>query len=79
LEKGGLLTNLNGILHQHVRDGPVPGAVALVAGGDGLEVATAGTVDIEGSIPMARDSLFRIASITKPIIAAAAMMLVEDE
>ena len=39
---------------------------------------TAGSVDLEGSAPMARDSIFRIASITKPITAAAVMMLVDD-
>lgn len=37
-----------------------------------------GTADVAGTSPMARDSIFRIASITKPITAAAVMMLVED-
>ena len=37
-----------------------------------------GSVDVEGTAPMARDSVFRIASITKPIVAAAVMMLVEE-
>ena len=37
-----------------------------------------GSVDLEGSAPMARDSIFRIASITKPITAAAVMMLVDE-
>ena len=66
------------ILHRAVRDGTVPGAVALVARGDDVEVVTAGSVDAEGSAPMARDSLFRIASLTKPLAAAAVMMLVEE-
>jgi CubicO group peptidase (beta-lactamase class C family) len=69
---------MQGILEGHVTDGAVPGAVALVARGDHVDVHVAGSVDVEGSAPMARDSIFRIASITKPITAAALMMLVED-
>lgn len=54
----------------------VPGAVALVARGDDVEVAHAGTRAIGGE-PMTRDTLFRLASVTKPIMAATAMVLVE--
>jgi CubicO group peptidase (beta-lactamase class C family) len=50
----------------------------LVARRDRVEVQVVGSVDVEGTSPMARDSIFRIASITKPIIAAGVMMLVED-
>ncbi|MER5228312.1 serine hydrolase domain-containing protein [Streptomyces flaveus] len=69
---------LHDTLHRYVDDGRVPGAVGLVARGDDVEVVTAGSVDTSGSAPMARDSLFRIASITKPIAAAAVLMLVEE-
>jgi CubicO group peptidase (beta-lactamase class C family) len=72
------MRSLREVLKQHVEDDSVAGAVALVARGDRIEVEAAGTVDVEGSAPMARDSIFRIASITKPIVAAAVMMLVED-
>ncbi len=72
------MTNLHDILETHVGDGSVPGAVGLVARGDQVEVQAAGSADADGTCPMARDSIFRIASITKPIIAAAVMMLVED-
>ena len=72
------MTSLREVLEAQVRDGVVPGVVALVARGDDAEVAAAGSVDVEGSAPMARDSIFRIASITKPITAAAVMMLVDD-
>ncbi len=64
------MSDLQGVLRAAVDDGSVPGAVALVARGDRAEVAVAG--------PMARDSVFRIASSTKPITAAAVMMLVDD-
>ncbi|GAA4587661.1 serine hydrolase [Planotetraspora phitsanulokensis] len=52
--------------------------VGLVARGDRVEVAAVGHADADGGSPMVRDSIFRVASITKPIIAAAVMMLVED-
>jgi CubicO group peptidase (beta-lactamase class C family) len=72
------MSNLRDVLQIYVSDGSVPGAVGLVAQGGQVEVAAAGAADVEGTRPMARDSIFRIASITKPIIAAAVMMLAED-
>jgi CubicO group peptidase (beta-lactamase class C family) len=71
------MTDLHGVLQTHVNHGSVPGAVALVARGGRTEVAAAGSVSVGGA-PMARDSIFRIASITKPITAAAVMILLED-
>ncbi|MGW3716887.1 serine hydrolase domain-containing protein [Streptomyces sp. NPDC005133] len=73
-----MTTDLHEILDAHVSKGPVPGAVGLVVKGDRTEVRAAGSVDVEGTAPMARDSVFRIASMTKPIVAAAVMMLVEE-
>ena len=49
------MTSLREVLEAQVRDGVVPGVVALVARGDDAEVAAAGSVDVEGSAPMARD------------------------
>jgi CubicO group peptidase (beta-lactamase class C family) len=72
------MSNLHDILQTHVNNGSVPGAVALVARGDRVEVQAAGCADVDGTCPMGRDSIFRIASITKPITAAAVMMLVQD-
>src|SRR5262245_35330999 len=69
---------LRDILQAFVDDGSVPGAVGLVAHGDRVEVAAAGTLGVGDPTPMARDSVFRIASITKPVVAAAVMMLVDD-
>ncbi|MEU4026698.1 serine hydrolase domain-containing protein [Streptomyces anulatus] len=71
-------TPLHELLDAHIAKGPMPGAVALVSRGGRTEVASAGTAGLAGSAPMRRDSLFRIASITKPVVAAAAMTLVED-
>jgi CubicO group peptidase (beta-lactamase class C family) len=71
------MTDLHGLLEKYVSDGSLPGAVGLVAGPDRTEVAAAGSASLGGA-PMARDSIFRIASVTKPITAASVMMLVED-
>ncbi|MEU6085560.1 serine hydrolase domain-containing protein [Streptomyces sp. NPDC047085] len=72
------MTALHDTLRRYVDDGTVPGAVALVARGDDVEVVTVGHADTGRTAPMARDSLFRIASITKPVTAAAVLMLVEE-
>jgi len=72
------MTDLHHILEPYVSNGSVTGAVGLVARGDQVEVRAVGSVDLEGTAPMARDSIFRIASITKPIVAAAVMVLVDD-
>jgi CubicO group peptidase (beta-lactamase class C family) len=72
------MTNLYDVLETHVGKGSTPGAVGLVARGDRVEVEVVGSADAEGASPLARDSIFRIASMTKPIVAAAVMMLVEE-
>ncbi|MYR45561.1 serine hydrolase domain-containing protein [Streptomyces sp. SID5910] len=69
---------LRTILRRAVDEGTVPGAVALVARGDDVDVVAVGHVDTEGTAPMARDSLFRMASLTKPVVAATVMTLVDD-
>lgn len=65
------------LLDRHVRAGALPGAVALVADGDDVGVAVVGARAFGGA-PMTRDSIFRIASVTKPITAAVLLSLVED-
>src|SRR6476659_10852820 len=77
-ERMGPMTNLHDVLDSHVAGGSTPGAVGLVARGDRVDVQAVGSADAAGTSPMARDSIFRIASITKPITATAVMMLVED-
>ncbi|WP_199486750.1 serine hydrolase domain-containing protein [Actinomadura logoneensis] len=66
------------LLARAVDNSAVPGAVGLIAQGPKTEVAAVGSTSPEGGRPMARDTIFRIASLTKPITAAAAMTLVED-
>ena len=57
--------------------GAVPGAVTLVSRKGQVYAAAIGDRVIGGP-PMRRDTIFRIASMTKPIAAAAAMTLVEE-
>jgi CubicO group peptidase (beta-lactamase class C family) len=61
----------------HVGPGTVPGLVALVACGDEVHVEAQGELTIGGP-PVRRDSVFRIASTTKPITGAATLALVEE-
>ena len=64
------MTPLQDMVASAVRDGTVPGAAALVARGEDVEIGSAGELE--------PDSIVRIASMTKPITAAAVMLLVDD-
>ncbi len=72
------LKRLTPLLGAYVDRGDVPGLVALVARGDEVHTAAVGVQNLTDATPMRRDTIFRIASMTKPIVAAAAMILVED-
>jgi CubicO group peptidase (beta-lactamase class C family) len=62
---------------RHVGDTNVPGLVVLVAAGDDVHLAALGRLGI-GRPAVQPDSLFRIASVTKPITAAATLAVVEE-
>ena len=76
LNKGGL-DRFGAVAASHLSDDNVPGLVALVAQGDEVHVEAIGTLAIGGR-PVERGSLFRIASTTKPITAAATLALVRE-
>jgi CubicO group peptidase (beta-lactamase class C family) len=76
LDTGGL-ARFDAVAASHVGDDKVPGLVALVAHGDEVHVEALGTLAIGGR-PVERGSLFRIASTTKPITAAATLALVGE-
>jgi CubicO group peptidase (beta-lactamase class C family) len=69
---------LEAVLARHVAWGSLPGLVALVASGDDVHVAALGHKTFGDQEPIGRDAIFRIASISKPIAGAAAMLLIED-
>ncbi|KAB8140811.1 beta-lactamase family protein [Chloroflexia bacterium SDU3-3] len=64
------------VMAGHVARGAIPGAVTLLARRGEVIVDAVGARAIGGP-PMQRDTIFRVASMTKPIIAVAAMILVE--
>jgi CubicO group peptidase (beta-lactamase class C family) len=66
-------------LQRFVDDGTIAGAVTLVVR-DGREVTldVVGHADLAAQVPMAPDTLFWIASMTKPITATAVMMLADE-
>ncbi|MET0984441.1 MAG: serine hydrolase domain-containing protein [Steroidobacteraceae bacterium] len=69
---------IRAMLQSHVDRGYATGAVALIGHGDEAEVIAVGRQGKHAARPMQRDSIFRIASMTKPIVGAATLMLVED-
>ena len=63
----------------YVDRGELPGAVLLIARGEKIAYLQAvGYQDREKKTPMKVDAIFRLASMTKPIVSVAAMMLVEE-
>ena len=66
-------------LRPFVERGDLSGVVTLTwKGGEVLQSDAIGDRDLERGDPMRRDTLFRIASMTKPITTAAALMLLEE-
>ncbi len=72
------LNRVHRVLSGYVQRGTVPGLVAAVAKGDSTHVEVLGRRDVDRGEAMSRDSIFRIASMSKPITAVAALTLVED-
>lgn len=80
--KGGLssrrLDRMHDVMAGHVARGAVPGFVTMICRRDELHVSVLGEKVLGGGDSMERDTIFRITSMTKPIVAAAAMVLVEE-
>jgi CubicO group peptidase (beta-lactamase class C family) len=72
------LARLRDVMSGYVERGKVPGVAALVSRHGEVHVEAIGAKSAGGGDPVRRDTIFRIASMTKPIIAAAAMILVEE-
>jgi CubicO group peptidase (beta-lactamase class C family) len=66
------------VMAGHVERGTVPGLVTLVSRRDETHVDAIGMKAVGGTDPIRRDTIFRITSMTKPITAAATMILVEE-
>ena len=75
----GRLAVLTQVFEREIASGLLPGMVALVARrGELAYFESRGRLNPAVATPMARDSIFRIYSMTKPIVSVAAMMLAEE-
>jgi CubicO group peptidase (beta-lactamase class C family) len=81
MSTGGLsrarLGRLRKVMAGYVERGEVPGIVTLISRRGEVHVDAIGA-RAGGDNPIRRDTIFRISSLTKPIVAAAAMVLVEE-
>ncbi|MFL5700553.1 MAG: serine hydrolase domain-containing protein [Ktedonobacteraceae bacterium] len=72
------LGRMHDVMAGYVERGDMPGLVTLVSRRGEVHVDAIGMKAVEGLDPMRRDTIFRISSMTKPITAAATMILVEE-
>lgn len=72
------LDRMHAAMRRHVDSGHTPGLVTLIRHRDREHVDTIGTMAFDSTVPMQRDTIFRLASMTKPITAVGAMILVEE-
>src|SRR5215469_1346422 len=82
MKTGGLsrerLVRLRTSMTGYVERGEVPGIVTLVSLHGEAHVEAIGNTSLDGPEQVARDTIFRIASMSKPITAAATMILLEE-
>ncbi len=82
MSTGGLSKTRLGRMHDvmagYVERGEVPGIVTLVSRRGEVHVDAIGMKAVGGGDPIRRDTIFRVSSMTKPITAAATMILVEE-
>jgi CubicO group peptidase (beta-lactamase class C family) len=73
------LARIPPVMRAEIDKGTFPGAVTLVArNGRVVHHEATGYLDAAKTRPMTRDAIFRLASMTKPLVSVAAMMLVEQ-
>ncbi|MFD0588737.1 serine hydrolase domain-containing protein [Paenibacillus sp. GCM10027627] len=72
------LCRMREVLEKHVHSGKIPGLVALVSRNGETHVEALGTMRHDGGAPMRRDTIFRLASTSKPIAVSAMMVLLDE-
>lgn len=72
------LGRLHDILANHVTRGAAPGLVSVVARRDEVDVFCTGSTAVDGGDPVRPETIFRISSMSKPVTAVAALILVEE-
>jgi CubicO group peptidase (beta-lactamase class C family) len=69
---------LDAVIDKAIADNRIVGGVFLVAGDDGTAYSrAAGFADREARLPVREDTIFRLSSITKPMVAATALAMIE--
>ena len=71
-------SEIEAALQKVVDSGQLAGAATLVWRNGGAQTVCVGWRDVEANLPVERDTIFRLASMTKPITSVAALMLVEE-
>jgi CubicO group peptidase (beta-lactamase class C family) len=74
----GRLVRMHETMQRYVDDRRLPGLVAAISRRGAEHVDAIGTLAFDRTAPMQRDTIFRLASVTKPITAVAAMILIEE-
>jgi CubicO group peptidase (beta-lactamase class C family) len=72
------LAVMHGVMARHAGTRGLPGLVTAISRGNETDMQAYGAMTADGDAPMPQDAIFRIASVSKPIVAVAAMTLVED-
>jgi CubicO group peptidase (beta-lactamase class C family) len=73
------LTRITDMVKRHIAAGEISGGVTFVARqGKIAHFEATGATDIETKKPMSKDAVFRIASMTKPVVGVAVMMMMEE-
>jgi CubicO group peptidase (beta-lactamase class C family) len=73
------LHRIHDAIQTHIDAGEISGAVTLVARrGRVVHFEAHGLMDIDAKLPMRKDAIFRLASMTKPVTGVAAMMMLEE-
>jgi len=73
------LHRINDLVQRHITAGSFSGAVTLVArNGRIAHFEAQGLMDIEARKPMQKDAIFKIMSMTKPVVGVSIMMMIEE-
>lgn len=73
------LMRIESLMQRHIDDNGFSGAVTMVSRDNKIAwFQTQGLMDIEAGRPMQQDTVFRIMSMTKPVVALTVLMMVEE-
>src|SRR6516162_3347331 len=73
-----VMDSIETVLSAVVDDGKIAGAATLICRGDSVRAACVGVRDLVSRLPVEQDTIFRIASMTKPVTSTLALMLFDE-